>query len=81
MSPVLSAVLLQPCVIAAEQAMATAMCKSAREFREVAGVASYLDDCTIVAPPEVAAIGLRAFRDAVAERGWAVNMLTQRGGW
>ena len=38
------------------------------------GIGAYLDDCTIVAPPRVAAIGLRAFRDAVETRGWAVNM-------
>ena len=54
--------------------MIAAMGVSREQFRSTCGVGAYLDDCTIVAPPRVAAIGLRAFRDAVATRGWAVNM-------
>ena len=46
----------------------------ARAFRETGGIAAYLDDCTIVASPAVAAIGLRAFESAVAQRGWRVNL-------
>ena len=54
--------------------MIVAMGVSREQFRSTCGIGAYLDDCTIVAPPRIAAIGLRAFRDAVAQRGWAVNM-------
>ena len=43
-------------------------------FRETCGIGAYLDDCTIVAPPQVAAAGLRAFQRAVTTRGWSVNL-------
>jgi hypothetical protein len=38
------------------------------------GVAAYLDDLSIVAPPAIAAVGLRVFREQVARRGWRVNL-------
>eukprot|EP01048_Picozoa_sp_COSAG05_P009996 COSAG05_NODE_856_length_6943_cov_105.649912_3_plen_77_part_00 len=44
------------------------------EFRKTCGIAAYLDDCTIVAPPRVAAVGLRVFSEETAKRGWSVNM-------
>eukprot|EP01043_Picozoa_sp_COSAG02_P035957 COSAG02_NODE_2605_length_8442_cov_9.552080_14_plen_222_part_01 len=77
LSPALSAVLLQPCIEAAEAAMVERMGVTRaqfRESRETCGIAAYLDDCTIVAPPDVAAVGLDTFRTAVVERGWRVNV-------
>eukprot|EP01043_Picozoa_sp_COSAG02_P112405 COSAG02_NODE_48605_length_332_cov_1.111588_1_plen_103_part_10 len=76
MSPVMASILLQPCIIEAERAMVEAQGCSLEEFRAVAGIAAYLDDLTIVAHPDVAVVGLRAFAAAVAERGWSVNMET-----
>lgn len=66
LSPVLSSVLLQPCIVAAEDAMVRAVGVSRQEFRRTCGVAAYLDDLSIVAPPAVAAVGLRTFQAAVA---------------
>jgi len=74
LSPVLASVLLQPCIIAAEEAMVAEMGCTVAEFRATAGVAAYLDDMTIVAHPRVAAVGLRAFQAAVSSRGWRVNL-------
>ena len=73
LSPVLASVLLQPCIVAAEDAMVAAAGVSREEFCRTCGVAAYLDDLSIVAPPRVAAVGLRAFQRAVARRGWRVN--------
>ena len=46
---------------------------SRQQFCRTCGVAAYLDDLSIVAPPHIAAVGLRAFQAAVAQRGWRVN--------
>ena len=46
---------------------------SRSEFGRTCGVAAYLDDLSIVAPPRIAAVELRAFQRAVAQRGWRVN--------
>ena len=59
LSPVLSSILLQPCIVAAEDAMVKEMGVSRAVFRRTCGVAAYLDDLSIVAPPAVAAVGLR----------------------
>ena len=71
---VLSSILLRPCIVAAEQAMVQHMGVSVERFRETCAVAAYLDDLSIVAPAEVATVGLRAFEAAVASRGWRVSM-------
>ena len=73
LSPVLASILLQPCIVAAEEAMVAAAGVSRSEFCRTCGVAAYLDDLSIVAPPRIAAVGLRAFQRAVAQRGWRVN--------
>ena len=59
---------------AAEEAMITEWGVTQAEFRKTCGIAAYLDDCTIVAPPRIAAVGLRVFSEETAKRGWSVNM-------
>lgn len=66
LSPMLSSVLLLPCIQAIEAAMIAAVGVSRQQFCRTCGVAAYLDDFSIVAPPHIAAVGLRAFQAAVA---------------
>ena len=43
------------------------------EAREQLSLGGYLDDCGILAPPEVARVGYLAFRHACLDVGWNVN--------
>ena len=72
LSPVLASVLLQPCIVAAEVAMAEAHGCPVEELREVAGIAAYLDDLTIAAHPAVAAAGMKVFAQDEAQRSFIV---------
>ena len=54
--------------------MVSAAGVSREVFRRTCGVAAYLDDLSIVAPPDVAVVGLRVFQEEVAKRGWRVNL-------
>jgi hypothetical protein len=82
LSPVLASVLLQPCIIEAERAMAEAQGCSLQDFRAMAGIAAYLDDMTIVSSrPSHATHNARALRHfqvvavavlAIATGGWVM---------
>ena len=44
------------------------------QARRVMGATGYLDDVALIGEPHVVAAGLAAFRTAVAQRGWSVNL-------
>ena len=75
LSPVLASILL----LGVQKKAWKAMCEHMRldpdsaEARERLSLGGYLDDCGILAPPEVARVGYLAFRQACLDVGCNVN--------
>eukprot|EP01046_Picozoa_sp_COSAG06_P015595 COSAG06_NODE_1004_length_11128_cov_5.572944_13_plen_94_part_01 len=62
LSPALAAILLQPCIAAAWEAMKADQGLDDAQARRVMGATGYLDDVALIGEPHVVAAGLAAFR-------------------
>ena len=73
LSPALACILLQPCILAARDAMSQQAKLSPTEARDKQAAVGYLDDVGLVAHLPAVIAGFFAFQREAAARGWSVN--------